>query len=189
MSWLGCEAVQYDMNLCYSANLADFPHLGFDPGSEVPLYKQIAERVTEAIENGSLRPGQRLPATRELAGVLGVNRTTVSAAYTLLEDSGIIYGHVGRGSFVAEPVRATDYEGEPKAFGSNPDGFGVNFASSRPAREAFPLSEFRRLSKAVIDSNEASEILQLGSPYGYGPLRRYLLAGARREGIGKPDDD
>ena len=46
----------------------------------------------------------RLPATRELAGQLGLNRTTISAAYTLLESEGLITGHVGRGSFVTGKV-------------------------------------------------------------------------------------
>ena len=44
--------------------------------------------------------GERLPATRELAGLLGLNRTTVSAAYEMLEAEGLISGQVGRGSFV-----------------------------------------------------------------------------------------
>ena len=43
---------------------------------------------------------ERLPATRELAGLLGLNRTTISAAYGMLEAEGLISGQVGKGSFV-----------------------------------------------------------------------------------------
>ncbi|MFL6447242.1 MAG: PLP-dependent aminotransferase family protein [Bryobacteraceae bacterium] len=161
-----------------------FPEIAIDQSSDAPVYRQIADAVALAIGNGKLHRGQRLPATRELAGHLGMNRATISAAYALLEESGLIQGHVGRGSFVSEALESSrasrSQTGEPPA---------INFASSRPAGEAFPLASFRRLSRAVIESDEASEILQLGSPYGYTPLRRYLLEKSRADGIATAGDD
>jgi DNA-binding transcriptional regulator YhcF (GntR family) len=71
-----------------------------DHESESPLYRQLYEQVAEQIRTGRLAAGQRLPPTRELAGILGLNRTTVSAAYEILESEGLITGRVGRGSFV-----------------------------------------------------------------------------------------
>src|SRR5690242_20088525 len=71
-----------------------------DPHSAVPLYRQLADTIAEQITSGDRKPGDRLPATRELALQLGLNRTTVSAAYAQLEENGLIKGHVGRGSFV-----------------------------------------------------------------------------------------
>ena len=68
--------------------------------SEVPLYRQLYEHIALRIRSGELARGERLPATRELAGLLGLNRTTVSAAYDVLETEGLIAGQVGRGSFV-----------------------------------------------------------------------------------------
>src|SRR5580693_5417752 len=70
------------------------------PNSETPLYRQLFEHIASQIRSGELAKGERLPATRELAGQLGLNRTTVSAAYELLESEGLISGQVGRGSFV-----------------------------------------------------------------------------------------
>ena len=49
---------------------------------------------------GDLRPGDRIPASRELATQLGVHRTTVANAYAELESEGLIHGHVGRGTFI-----------------------------------------------------------------------------------------
>src|SRR5271165_3492462 len=72
-----------------------------DSTSQVPLYRQLSSNIAELIDRGGIRAGERLPATRELAGLLGLNRTTISAAYALLEEQGLIHGHVGRGSFVA----------------------------------------------------------------------------------------
>jgi 2-aminoadipate transaminase len=178
--------------------LADLSHLRFDSDSDTPLYKQLADAVVALIENGGIRSGERLPATRELAGQLGLNRTTISAAYAVLEQSGLIEGHVGRGSFVAERhvpavnrapnwdeiLSPSDSEVPPSS-----QNIEISFASSRPNREAFPLAQFRRLAKQVIDSQDAAEILQLGSPLGYFPLRRYLLAQAAADGIARPGDD
>src|SRR5215472_8778093 len=70
------------------------------PDSEVPLYRQLYQQIAARIRSGELAAGRRLPATRELAGLLGLNRTTVSAAYEILESEGLIAGQVGRGSFV-----------------------------------------------------------------------------------------
>src|SRR5882757_7072883 len=71
-----------------------------DHDVELPLYRQLYEQIGQQIRSGQLPRGERLPATRELAGQLGLNRTTVSAAYELLETDGLISGQVGRGSFV-----------------------------------------------------------------------------------------
>ncbi|HMJ60142.1 MAG TPA: GntR family transcriptional regulator, partial [Bryobacteraceae bacterium] len=76
--------------------------LALDPASDTPLYKQLAEAVRSLVDRGTIQAGERLPATRELAGQLGLNRTTVSAAYALLEESGLLEGQVGRGSFIAQ---------------------------------------------------------------------------------------
>lgn len=149
------------------------------------------------IEGGSIKPGERLPATRELAAQLGLNRATVSAAYALLEQSGLLRGHVGRGSFVArieaeERQAALDWEAILPAIEyepPSPDHRVINFSASRPAREAFPLEQFRCLAKEVVDGDEAADILQLGSAYGYTPLRRYLLAQAAESGTARAADD
>src|SRR5215213_8311944 len=82
------------------------PSLSHD--SEVPLYRQLYEQIAVRIRSGQMGRGERLPATRELAGLLGLNRTTVSAAYTLLEEQGLIAGQVGRGSFVTGEAGGTE---------------------------------------------------------------------------------
>jgi 2-aminoadipate transaminase len=178
--------------------LMDFPPL--NPSSAVPLYRQLYEQIAEQIQSGALAPGNRLPATRELAGLLGLNRTTVSAAYELLENNGLISGQVGRGSFVTgEPVvpRANGVDwsnllerAEPATAGPAPLGSNViSFATSRPSRALFPLDEFRASCAAVLARQDLGDILQLGSPGGYEPLRRYLLNEAREQGLAGPGDD
>jgi len=172
-----------------------------EPNSETPLYKQLFEQLSARIRSGEYPRGQRLPATRELAGQLGLNRTTVSAAYSLLESAGLIAGQVGRGSFVTAGPAATpgvdwaaslerpDLPLHTPAGGFPKEGRIVSFTMARPSRELFPLDEFRASCAAVLARQDLAEILQLGSPSGYEPLRRYLLDAARSQGIAGAGDE
>src|SRR6202142_383782 len=69
------------------------------PESHVPLYIQLRDQIRALVHGGDLRPGERIPASRELATQLGVHRTTVANAYAELESEGLISGHVGRGTY------------------------------------------------------------------------------------------
>jgi GntR family transcriptional regulator len=71
--------------------------------SAVPLYLQIAEGLLEQIEAGDLAAGTRLPAERDLASQLGVNRLTIRRALRVLEGQGLISRKPGRGTHVARP--------------------------------------------------------------------------------------
>jgi 2-aminoadipate transaminase len=171
-----------------------------DHQSEVPLYQQLHRYFTDLIHSGSLQRGERLPPTRGLAGLLGLNRTTISAAYELLESDGLISGQVGRGSYVtggsALPAEGLKWDAildasnitaaQPVAAG----GAGaISFAVSRPSEDLFPVDDFRASCEEVMAGPEFAAVLQLGSPGGYEPLRQYLMEAARREGVFRPGDD
>lgn len=68
--------------------------------SGIPVYKQIANRLTSAMADGTLAHGDRLPTIRELNELLGVNPNTVAKAYRELALKGLIDGQRGFGSFV-----------------------------------------------------------------------------------------
>jgi 2-aminoadipate transaminase len=166
--------------------------------SDIPLYRQLFEQIAGEIRVGRMTQGDRLPPTRELAGQLGLNRTTVSAAYELLEAEGLIAGQVGRGSFVRSAARAENAvdwrplldRGDARAASQGlSDGDGISFVMSRPSRDLFPLDDFRASCEAVLDRGDLAGILQLGSPAGYEPLRRYLLEEARAQNLAGPGDD
>jgi 2-aminoadipate transaminase len=65
----------------------------------------------------------------------------------------------------------------------------VSFVVSRPSSALFPLDDFRASCAAVLGRANLADILQLGSPSGYEPLRRYLMEDARRQGLAGPGDD
>jgi GntR family transcriptional regulator len=73
-----------------------------DPGSGVAIFDQIAASVRADASRGTLRPGDRLPAARELAAALEVNVHTVLRAYQQLRDEGLIDLRRGRGAVVTD---------------------------------------------------------------------------------------
>ena len=64
------------------------------------LTKQLVDVISGAIESGELAPDAKLPPTRELAELAGVNHLTAVRAYRRLRELGLVSAHVGRGTFV-----------------------------------------------------------------------------------------
>ena len=65
----------------------------------------IVARVRAFIENRSYQPGDRLPAERQLIGELGVPRAALRRAFDVLEREGVIWRHVGKGTFMSREPR------------------------------------------------------------------------------------
>src|SRR3954452_3663314 len=74
--------------------------LTLERGSDVPLGTQLAWKLRAAIAAGALKPGDRMPAVRELAAQAGVNVNTVRAVYARLAEQGVVVSEQGRGTFV-----------------------------------------------------------------------------------------
>lgn len=70
------------------------------------LYERVANRVAAMIEDGTLRPGDRVPSVRAMRDALSVSLSTVLEAYRLLEDRGLIRARPQSGYFVRSPVPA-----------------------------------------------------------------------------------
>jgi 2-aminoadipate transaminase len=171
-----------------------------DPSSEVPLYRQLGLYFRRLMESGDLQRGARLPSSRELASKLGLNRTTISAAYEVLESEGLIKGEVGRGSYVSTMPLGTEMRAETLNWfrvltasvsvpAASPADGVISFTSSRPSEKLFPVNQFRESCLEVLESGNLQTLMQLGSPGGYEPLRRYLLDRAVRNGIARESDD
>jgi 2-aminoadipate transaminase len=183
------------------------------PESHVPLYVQLRDQLRALVHAGDLRPGDRIPASRELAIALGVHRTTVANAYAELESEGLIQGHVGRGTFIrangnglkitppAPPVLDgaqgirwellfADERGEEvlsRLTAAAPED-ALSFVMARPAEEHFPIEELQTCINAVL-RREAVDVLNLGPSDGYGPLKEALLELLRKENIAAKDEN
>jgi GntR family transcriptional regulator, transcriptional repressor for pyruvate dehydrogenase complex len=64
------------------------------------LYEQIVQQIEDSIEAGALKPGDQLPAERELALQFGVSRTAVREAVKALREKGLVEAYPGRGTFI-----------------------------------------------------------------------------------------
>lgn len=156
------------------------------PGS---LQEQLREEILHRIRVGVLRPGEKLPPSRQLADQLGVHRGTVSAVYEELRESGALVGQVGRGTFVAgTPVAASANDGGgrrpfrwrdhfvdtstlpperallARAMAEGEDA--VSFASLVPDEAFFPTEAFRRAVTHVL-KEEGASLLSYGPPSGH----------------------
>ncbi len=66
------------------------------------LYEQIVQQIEESVLKGTLKPGDQLPAERELAQRLGVSRTAVREAVKTLREKGLVEAYSGRGTFITD---------------------------------------------------------------------------------------
>ncbi|MCI0337787.1 MAG: PLP-dependent aminotransferase family protein [Acidobacteria bacterium] len=170
-----------------------------DRDSHIPLYAQIATQVREMISRGALKMGDRLPANRELAKSLGVNRSTVTTAYDELMADGLISSRVGSGTYVSAVPASGSRSAERELRRPSPMPWGalladqkrdkwlsgmteaivrkdtVSLAYALPAAELFPVDDFRRSVDRVL-RREARGLLQLGTSDGYAPLQQYLAS-------------
>jgi GntR family transcriptional regulator/MocR family aminotransferase len=178
------------------------PGLEIERRGPVPLHRQIYFAIRQAILNGALRPGVRLPATRGLARQLAVSRNTVMAAFEQLHAEGYVDGRVGAGSFVSHrlpalvpaarartgpsSVRRAERPG-PSSRGASLAGLGRGRTQARPFSpgvpelEQFPFDDWARLL-ARRWRRPRRAFLVGGDPAGYRPLCQAIadyLASAR----------
>ena len=183
--------------------------ISLDPNWHEPLYIQIRDQIREQIEAGTLRAGDRLEPSRELARNLGVHRTTVGNAYADLEAQGLIRGDVGRGTYVLasppkelhEPaardpefyweslfVKGQQVDSLPRLLASAQEPGVISFAVTHGPLDPDLAEIVRRVTNSVL-RREGARLLQYGSSEGYAPLRTYLQELLRRDGIAAETDE
>ncbi|MGV0851751.1 MocR-like pyridoxine biosynthesis transcription factor PdxR [Mycolicibacterium phlei] len=163
------------------------------------LTEWLVAALRDAIGDGRLGPGVRLPATRALADDLAVSRGVVVEAYRRLADEGLVGGRRGGGTVVlARPTGAPRPPRRPARPLTGPlrlprprlpVGEGVDLSPGVPDLSAFPRSLWLRTERAVLDDT-APEDLGYGDPRGHPRLRAALapwLARTRGLRVG-PDD-
>ncbi len=103
---------------CYIVTMTMWlPNLASRPG---PRYVALAEALARDVASGTLAEGTRLPPQRDLAFRLGVTVGTVSRAFALAAERGLISGEVGRGTYV-RARRTAASRPDPVNDGDDPD--------------------------------------------------------------------
>ncbi len=110
-----------------------------------PLYVRIADEAENAIKSGALPNGAKLPPQRDLAYDVGVTIGTISRAYALLRERGLVTGEVGRGTYV---------QGNDDSGAAQPrDPVSINYGGTRAIIP--PPGKLRFDTTAAIDVGQA----------------------------------
>jgi GntR family transcriptional regulator/MocR family aminotransferase len=162
------------------------------------LTSWLVDELRNAIADGRLTPGNRLPASRNLAADLAVSRGIVVEAYRRLTDEGLVGGRSGGGTTVlgrpTQPKRQRPRSQEsPGPYGLPhprlPVGEGIDLSPGVPDLSAFPRNAWLRAERAVLAETPPHE-LGYGDPRGHPQLREALAPWlARTRGLRVSPDD
>ncbi|MGY1753047.1 MocR-like pyridoxine biosynthesis transcription factor PdxR [Blastococcus sp. SYSU D01042] len=131
--------------------MTGIPPVVLDRGSGTPLAAQLADALRAAAAGGVLRPGDRLPSTRELAAALRVSRTVTSAAYDQLLAEGWAGGRRGVGTFVLGAVPSSPAAPGPRPSADAPPAELVDLRAGSPCLEVLDRAAWRRAWRAAGD--------------------------------------
>jgi DNA-binding transcriptional MocR family regulator len=149
------------------------------------LAHSIADNLTRQIEDGLLKPGDKLPSIREYAEGNGCSKNTVISAFDMLTANGLIEPRRGAGFFVARAARPQPEDVETSTLDHAMDIVWLmrEQLQSKPEflnlGEGFPpikwLEETRldQFHQRVVRTGVGS-LFRYGSRYGYLPLRQHL---------------
>jgi GntR family transcriptional regulator/MocR family aminotransferase len=171
-------------------------NLDIDKASPTPIYQQIIDRLREAVSQGRVTPGSKLPSTRIFAEELGVSRNTVLQVFDTLINEGLLTSRVGDGTYVASevqdggntqstsppattelqyPFRSISRRGR-NLVASASDAFSESptpFMPDLPDLREFPIRTWLRLMNET-SGRLRGEILAETTNAGYEPLRRAI---------------
>lgn len=158
----------------------------------ITAYEWLYETLRAYILDGHLRPGTRLPSTRELGKRYGLARGTILNAFDLLKSEGYLQGSVGSGTFVSAVLpddllkvkRRSGTLGSPRDARRHLSAFGRRvryepnfepqpmraFRANLPAIDLFPFKKWSALAAHRMRGADASLFIGC-EPIGYAPLR------------------
>jgi GntR family transcriptional regulator/MocR family aminotransferase len=160
----------------------------------VSVHRWLCSALRSAILDGRLKPGSRLPATRDLASRHRLSRGTIVTAFEQMKSEGYITGRIGSGTYVntvvpdalfevARPPRASSPVGRHpprrwsalasrvRAFPSSPPRPTRAFRANQPALDLFPITLWAQVASRSL-RRASVEQLRGCDPLGYAPLRR-----------------
>jgi GntR family transcriptional regulator/MocR family aminotransferase len=169
-----------------------------------PRYEQLAQSIENAIREGRLKPGDRLPPVRQLAEKAGTSVTTVASAFELLSKRALIRTEVGRGTFVASlpPVPLMRPTAAPTTSLRHGERYpwrrralmtlgaqlsalypnAVDCSTGRPDVNLLPFRVLQRAWKSAMEKSGVAD-LQYSGPGIIEPLSRVFVRLLERDGI------
>ena len=196
--------------MSYRAKLTDLRQ-GEDTGAKdarTGVTARIIEIFEQAIAQGELGPGAKLPPTRQLAELAGVNHLTAARAYRQLAERGLVASRVGSGTFVraAAPIQdggevADSIAWQRYVLPENDETYGdrvlaemhehvqteglIPLSVGYPSERIFPIERMRKLAASVMRDHPA-RALQYSEVRGVPELAEQLAELSARRGA--PED-
>jgi GntR family transcriptional regulator/MocR family aminotransferase len=170
-----------------------------DRSRPATLAVQIVEQLRDAILQGRIAPGARMPSSRRLADQLDVSRNTVVRAYESLMIESYVEARPASGVFAAErppdrkprlapvavPSDASDRSPMPLPYApiraqdlvaKNRNRLVFDFFPGRPSAGLFPLKTWRRLVQASLSHGGAMGLAHYSDPAGLAVLRTAIAS-------------
>ena len=162
------------------------------PRRGTSLYRWFYDELRTAILDGRLRPGARLPATRDLARSYRLSRATIVTAFDQLKSEGYVEGRAGSGTYVSQVlpeqlldvrgpraekrlphrhVAFSDYARRLQPFRGVPQRPLHAFRPNQPALDRFPTTLWAQVAARRLRGVSAN-LLAGGEALGYRPLRQ-----------------
>jgi DNA-binding transcriptional MocR family regulator len=117
-----------------------------------PLYIRIADKAEDDIKSGALAAGTKLPPQRDLAYDLKVTIGTISRAYALLRERGLVAGEVGRGTYIQSGLSSGQVE-------AHRDPVTLTYGGTRTLSP--PPGKLRFDTTAAVDVGQANIVGEL----------------------------
>jgi len=188
--------------------------LNIDPASDVPAYQQICDRIVTLVDEGTLRPGDRLPPTRALGTSIGFHRSTVVRAYNDLRALGYLESRGGSYSTVRQrppttssgsamrsdddlidwhavtrpSVRALHTHTAMDTIKTATSGNVIDFDRLCADPDLAPDDDLRRCIKSVL-IRTAGAALDYADAAGWRPLREVIAVRMRNHGVAVSSDE
>jgi GntR family transcriptional regulator/MocR family aminotransferase len=174
------------------------PPLDRDAAS--PLYDQLYDKLRAAILDQHLRPGVKLPSTREMCSQLSISRNTVLEAFARLQAEGYVEGRVGSGTYVTKDLpdtllsaRSISARESPPSTDTMISARGKRIVESDPVPirpwsrlrpfypgipsfDLFPLTVWRQLLNRHLTRSSVADLFHYGATEGLPQLREAIAA-------------
>jgi len=149
-----------------------------DKKSDKALYLQIADAIINAVKSGKLTSGNALPGSRQLAGLLNVNRNTVIEALDVLIAEGWLITVDRKGTFIADILPETNFnkKTETKASSTieNPKPHLV-FDDGLPDSRLAPMNDLARAYREIFNRKSRWQIMGYSNELGNAEFRKAIV--------------
>ena len=146
--------------------------------AEKAIYLQIADAIIEAIKTGILNSGNALPGSRQLSGLLKVNRNTVIEALDVLIAEGWLITIERKGTFVADilPIATENPNLKEKTnVSENKTNPLIVFDDGIPDSRIAPMSELARAYRQIFNRKSRWQIMGYSTEFGNLEFRKAIV--------------